>query len=190
MQFEGSGYSTEWELRLPLDEGPESRRPLADVLISFDMNARVASRPDPVPIFESGALSFAAGVWDPQGLRDLRDAGKSQASLTFDPGRLQLPASAAGTKVANIAFVVVGQTNGNYGLDVTAQKSGEHTSGPVKKGIAVSNGGELKNGPQELPLNKLIGAELTQPFAVRFDKKSWAEELASAHDLVCWIEYA
>src|SRR5207249_11478880 len=39
MQFEGSGFETDWELEFPVDANPKGFGSVADVIITFDSNA-------------------------------------------------------------------------------------------------------------------------------------------------------
>jgi hypothetical protein len=190
LQFEGSGYSTDWELELPVGPNPQGLRALADVLVSFDMNASWTAAPQPgPPPAKGGALVLAASVWDPKGLRAMRDATKAKALLTFDPSRLQLPRSAAKRTLTNLVVMFVGKTDSVYELDVKAQSTGENTTVSVTEGLAISNTGDLLGTAAPQPLNKLAGADLDQPFVLDLDKKAAANELAGMHDVVCWFEY-
>jgi receptor-binding and translocation channel-forming TcA subunit of Tc toxin len=189
LQFEGSGYSTAWELELPPGPNAQGLRTLADVLISFDMNASWSGDALPVPGPAAGAITLAASIVDPRGLKALRDPSKTKATLVVDPRRVQLPRSAVKRTITNMAVVLVGADGVVFGLDVKAQTSGETASVTVTDGLALSNAGVLLGGGAAQPLNALAGAALEQPFALDVDKKTHAKAFARAFDLVCWFEY-
>jgi len=190
LQFEGSGYSTSWELELPLGANLQGLRAVADVLISFDMNAGWSASAAAAPaIAAAGAAMVAASVFDPAGLKALRDPAKAKAKLLIDPRRLQLPLTAAKRTLTNIAVLIVGFDGGPVGLRINAQSTGEQASVTMQGGIATSNAGELLGAAAASPLNALAGADLEQPFVLEFDKKAEATDLARSLDVVCRLEY-
>ena len=191
LQFEGSGFSTEWELELPLRANPQGLRPLADVLISFDMNASWSGTPMAAGAeLQSGAIMLAASIWDTAGLAQLRDPAQATATLTVDPSRLQLPAATMPRKLSNIAVIFVGQTTRDYELTMTATSSGKNPTAAVTGGLALSNSGGLLGTAAPLPLNALVGTTLDEPFTLKVDKKTGAAELARLYDLVCYFEFS
>jgi hypothetical protein len=167
---------------------------LADVLITFDMNAgysqalAVKMAADlPLPL--SRSILMAASVLDARGLESLRSAPPAPVHITFDPRRLSLPAQEKGRKVAQIAVLCVGATASAYKASLTATKTGATVSFTMDNGIALSNDGPLLGSKPKLPLNALVGQDVAQPFVLEIDKAGVADELARLYDVVLYLEY-
>jgi receptor-binding and translocation channel-forming TcA subunit of Tc toxin len=194
LQFEGSGFTTEWRLDFLPSANPRGLRSLADVLFTMDMNAfyseslaaATAARP-PAP--GNRAVAFAASVWDPKGFKSLRGPGAS-AAMTFDPTRLALPAQEKARTLANLAVICVGSTSKNYTAKLKASKAGKQSSFTIEDGMALSNAEPLKGLAAALPLNSLVGVSLDQPFVLTIDKSAAvAAELSKLFDVVLYLEY-
>jgi len=115
LQFEGSGYETDWEVELPVVANPKGFRSVADVLITFDSNAyysdAVAANLAAQPAADaSRAIMVAASTSDPGGLDTLK-AVAGNARITFDLTKLALPQQEVKRRIANVA-VIVGQQAG------------------------------------------------------------------------------
>jgi hypothetical protein len=193
LQFEGSGYETDWELELPAEANPKGLRSLADVMITCDMNAmysqalatkQAAAPAGPV----SRSIALAASVWDPKGLASLADEDVP-ARVRFDLARLTLPAQEQNREIANLALLLVGKTEQAHAATAHAETSAVDVPFDLTDGVALSNAGALLGAQPALPLNALEGLPLVQPLAIDFDRAVGAEELAALHDVVLWVEY-
>jgi hypothetical protein len=189
LQFEGSGFGTDWELELPLAANPHGLRSVADILISFDMNASYTSAQPPQP--PSGgtrAIMLAASAWDPHGLASLRSSGGT-ARITFDPRRVALPLEEKTRKLSNLAIIGVGTTMKTYDATLEAKYANKKASFSVEHGLALSNGGPLLGTAAPSPLNKLIGIDVSEPLVLEFDRTGVADELKRLLDVVVYLEY-
>jgi hypothetical protein len=194
LQFEGSGFTTEWRLDFLLAANPRGLGSLADVLLTIDMNAfyseslaqgMMAMPAAPV----SRAVALGASVWDPKGLTTLRGPGAS-AQMTFDPRRLMLPAQEKARTVSNLAIICVGTTQKPYTATLKASTAAKQVAFTIEKGIALSNTGPLKGSAAGLPLNALAGLSLDQPFVLTIDRSAVvADELSKLYDVILYLEY-
>jgi hypothetical protein len=194
LQFEGSGFETDWELEFPPSANAKGLRTLADVLITFDMNASysaalatAAAAQQPGPAMRS--VMLAASVWDPKGFESLAASGSGPAKITFDPGRLALPKQETGRKLTNVAIACIGTTAHDYGAKLTATKAAKSASFTFHKGIALSNAGPLLGTGAPHPLNALAGVAVGQPFVLEVSRSGAAAEIAKLYDVVLYLEY-
>ncbi|HEY4367007.1 MAG TPA: hypothetical protein VGN07_07195, partial [Steroidobacteraceae bacterium] len=194
LQFEGSGYETDWELELPIAANPRGLRSLTDVLITCDMNAMysqtlatklAAVAPSPV----ARSIALAASVWDPKGLASLRTAGAT-AAIRFDLTKLALATQEQNRTIANLAVLLVGKTDQLYAATLAAPATGVSTAFDIAAGVALSNAGPLLGAAAALPLNDLVGEMAMQTLALEIDKAGVAEELAALDDVVLFVEYS
>lgn len=191
LQFEGSGFETDWELELPLDANPRGLRSLADVIVTFDMNASYAPAAIATPTSPgtvTRSLALAASVWDPRGLETLR-AATDPARMKFDLRRVALPAQETGRKLANLALLFVGRTSMTY--SATLRVGGQQARFQVEDGLALSNAGPLLGSATPRPLNALVGGNLDQEFVLEVSRSgsAVADELKRLLDVVIWLEY-
>ncbi|MCU1442557.1 MAG: hypothetical protein JWQ59_707 [Cryobacterium sp.] len=193
MQFEGSGFETDWELEFPAVANPKGLRSLTDVLITCDMNAMYSQRlamleaaaPSP-PVTRSVAL--AASVWDPKGLATLA-APTGTVSIRLDLRKLAFPAQETNRTIANLAVILVGTTNATYAAELRAVGSGTQVAFTVTGGVALSNAGVLLGAAPALPLNALVSLPVDQVLEIRIDRTGVEEELAALSDVVLYVEY-
>ena len=193
LQFEGSGFETDWELEFPVDANPRGFRSVADVLITFDSNAYysdavAAKQAAQAPADAERSIMIAASILDPKGLDTLK-AAAGVARITFDPTKLALPLQEVKRRVTNLALIFVGKTTKKYDATLTASKSAKTAAFTVADGIAMSNDGPLLGTAAKLPLNKLVGLTLNQPFVLEIDRAGVADELEQMFDVVLYLEY-
>jgi hypothetical protein len=193
LQFEGSGFETDWELEFPVDANPKGFRSVADVLITFDMNAyysdAVAAKEAAQALTTaSRSISIAASNVDPKGLDSLK-ATAGPARITFDPAKVALPAQETKRRVSNLSLICVGQTTKKYSATLTTSKPAKTVSFTIDGGIALSNDGPLLGTASPLPLNTLVGLDLNQPFVLEVNRTGVAEELKGLFDVVLSLEY-
>lgn len=195
MQFEGSGFSTDWGLDFLPAANPQGLRSLADILLTLDMNAfysdsmaqTIAATP-PAPA--DRAVAAAASIWDLAGLKTLKGT-TATAMMTFDITRLALPLQEKNRTISNLAVLCVGNTQQNYTAKLKAQKSGTTASFTINQGVALSNAGQLLGTAAPLPLNALVGASLDQSFVLEINRTtSTASELAKLFDVVLYLDYS
>lgn len=194
LQFEGSGFETDWELEFPVIANPKGFRSVADVIITFDSNAYysevVAAKQAALPPADTPrAIMLAASNTDPKGLDTLRAAAGS-ARITFDLTRLALALQETKRTLSNVAVIFVGKTENVYNATLTAAKSAKTAAFTLDAGIASSNDGPLLGANPPLPLNDLVGLDLEQAFVLEIDRAGVADELARLFDVVLYLEYA
>ena len=195
LQFEGSGIESDWELELPPAANAKGLRSLADVLITFDMNASysadlAAAAAAQPPGLVTRSVLLAATVWDPKGLKSLASTSSGPAKLTFDPSRVPLPSQeTGGRKLTNVAVICVGTTAHDYGAKLTAATASKSASFTIDNGIAMSNAGPLLGTGAPHPLNALTGVALGQPFVLEINRTGAAAEIAKLYDVALYLEY-
>jgi hypothetical protein len=194
LQFEGGGIETDWEIEFPVGANPKGLRSLADVMITFDMQAmysqalatQIAAAP---PAAVARALALAASVWDPAGLASLRDEAEP-ARIRFDLTRLALPAGETNRKITNLALLAVGKTTQSYAATIEAEGEGAQAAFSIDNGLALSNAGPLLGAAAALPLNAMTGRSVGQAFVVEVDRAGVQAELEALQDVVLWLEYS
>lgn len=193
LQFEGSGFETDWELEFPLAANPKGLRSLSDVMITCDMNAlysqtlamQQAALP-PAPVARSIAL--AASVWDPNGVATLH-AKVGPVQIRFDLTKLTLPVQEKNRTISNLALLVVGKTEQVYSATLLADGSGVQPAFNITDGLALSNDGPLLGAGVAMPLNDLVALPLVQAFVLEIDRAGVVDELAALNDVVLYMEY-
>jgi hypothetical protein len=193
LQFEGSGFETDWELEFPVRANPKGLRSVADVIITFDSNAyysqAIAAKQPAVPAADAPrAIMLAASNTDPKGLHTLK-AAAGNPRITFDCTKLALPLQEIKRTVTNVAVIFVGKTDERYDATLTASPAAKVAAFTADVGIASSNGGPLLGSNPPQPLNDLIGVDLGQAFVLEIDRVGVADELARLYDVVLYIEY-
>jgi hypothetical protein len=193
LQFEGSGFETDWELEFPVDANLRGFRSVADVLITFDSNAYysnavAAKQAAQAPADAARSIVMAASVLDPKGLDSLK-AAAGPARITIDPTKLALSAQEIKRRVSNVAVICVGKTTKTYNATLTAGKSAKTAAFTFTDGLALSNAGPLLGSAAALPLNDLVGLNLDQPFILEINRTGVADELSRLFDVVLYLEY-
>ena len=191
MQFEGSGYETDWGVVLPALANPKGLTSLVDVLVTFDMNASY-QQPAPaaagVPAVLAQAVAVAASVFDPAGLLTLRGT-TAQARIVFDMHKVPLRHQESNRRITNLAVMLIGTTTQIYTAKLSAGSSGPHADSTLAKGIAFSNGGVLLGTGAALPLNALIGQAVDQAFTLEIQRGGVGEEMKGLLDAVLYLDY-
>ena len=191
MQFEGSGYETDWGVVLPTLANPKGLTSLTDVLVTFDMNA---SYEQPVPAVPGApgllaqGMAIAASVFDPAGLLTLRGA-TPQARFVLDLQKVPLRRQETNRRITNLAVMLIGPTTKTYTARLSASAGGPHADFTIVDGIAFSNGGALLGTGAALPLNALIGEVVDQAFTLDIQRAGVAEEMKGLLDVVLYIDY-
>jgi hypothetical protein len=193
LQFEGSGFETDWELDFPVDANPKGLRSLADVLITFDMNASYSTA---VAVQEAAqaatssprSIALAASNNDPKGLSSLK-ASTGPVRIIFDPTKIALPLQETKRTVTNLFLICVGPTTKKYSARLIISKPARTVSFTIEDGIALSNDGPLLGTAAPLPLNALVGVDLNQPFTLEIERTGVAAELKGLFDVVLSLEY-
>jgi Tc toxin complex TcA C-terminal TcB-binding domain len=193
LQFEGSGFETDFELEFPIESNPRGLRSMADVLITFDTNAyysdAVAAKEAAQPLADTPrSIMLAASNLDPKGLDTLK-AAAGAARITFDPTKLALPLQETKREVANLAIICVGKTTKKYDATLTASKSAKTAAFEIEDGLAMSNAGALQGTAAALPLNALVGLNMNQPFVLEIDRSGVEAELKQLFDVVLYVDY-
>ena len=193
LQFEGSGFETDWELEFSAIANPRGFRSMVDVLITYDSNAYysdavAAKQAVALPADAPRAIMLAASITDPKGLDTLK-ATTGTARITFDLTKLALSAQEIKRRVSNLAVIFVGKTEETYDATLTAGKPAKTASFTVDAGIASSNDGPLLGAKPPLPLNALVGLNVNQSFVLEIDRTGVADELKRLFDVVLYVEY-
>jgi len=191
LQFEGSGFETDWEIQLPLAANPKGLATLTDVLITYDMSASYARPPTqpvagPVPISQS--VLVAASVWDSQGLASLKGTG-SAARIRFDMRKVPLRKQEKNRKIANLAISLIGSTEKTYSARLMASLSPTQAALQIEDGYTLSNAGPLLGSDPALPLNAFVDLPVDQVFTLEIDRAGVADELKALFDVVFYVEY-
>jgi hypothetical protein len=191
MQFEGSGYETDWGVVLPTLANPKGLINLTDVLVTFDMNASY-EEPGPAvagpPAVLAQAMAIAASVFDPAGLLTLRGA-TPQARIVLDVQKVPLRRQETNRRITNLAVMLIGTTTKTYTARLSAGPAGPHADFTIANGIAFSNGGPLLGSGVALPLNALIGQPVDQAFTLDIQRAGVAEEMKGLLDVVLYVDY-
>ncbi len=193
LQFEGSGFETDWEVELPVVANPKGFRSVADVLITFDSNAYysdavAAKQAALMPADAPRAIMVAASTADPNGLDSFK-AAAGAARITFDLTKLALPLQEVKRRVANLAVIFVGKTEKTYDATLSVNKPAKSAAFTVDAGVASSNDGPLLGANPPSPLNALVGINLNQSFALEVARAGVADELKRLYDVVLYVEY-
>lgn len=195
LQFEGSGFDTDWELECPLGANPRALGATGDIVVTFDLNARYSTRAAQLfalaqrtrPI--ARAVMFAASVWDPRGMASLRDPN-ARAVITFDLARFALPVGEANRRIQNLAVVCLGVTTGSFDANMEGPRATGVVTFKVDAGVAFSNAGPVRGSHAASPLNAFVGLAVEQTFVLRLDRNGpMREEISRFLDVVLWVEY-
>jgi hypothetical protein len=193
MPFEGSGFSTTWELEFPVAANATGLARLSDVLITFDIRSDYdggfapASPPPGTKI--SRAFFVSALSLDTAGLGTLRGSGAS-AKVRFRLADLSIAGASALPKITNVAVLLPGIESGTFNAKMRLG-GGSAVSFTLKDGIAMSNAAHLSDSvPANVqPLNAVTGKGAVQTIEVEIQKGSSAALLARARDVLLWLEY-
>ncbi|OCK73953.1 carbohydrate-binding module family 12 protein [Lepidopterella palustris CBS 459.81] len=133
MQFEGSGIETIWNVEFSDSGAPTGFASLADLLITFDMQARYSSilhANPPSPPY-SGKVEKAIWISSRKqqnaGLLSIRDSSSTEAILSW-----KLPSLRKGMKrtINNVGFTVVGEDDNSHAT-VSSLKATVEVGGPI-----------------------------------------------------------
>jgi len=191
MQFEGSGYETDWGVVLPTLANPKGLANLTDVLVTFDMNASYEP-PTPVaagaPVAVPQAMAIAASVFDRAGLLSLRGV-TPQVQIVLDMQKVPLRRQETNRRITNLAVMLIGTTKKAYTARLSAAAAGPHADFTITNGIAFSNGGPLLGTGAAVTLNALIGQPVDQAFTLDIQRAGVAEEMKDLLDVVLYVDY-
>ena len=189
MPFEGAAFNTTWTLELPPAANPAGLQRLADVRITFDLeagyDARTTSAAAPAPA-ASRSMFVSALAMDPQGLKTLLKP-TGPAKLTFPLNRLAVPADGV---VTNLAVVLPGVSGGVFNATLSLA-GGSTTSFVIEDGLALSNLGVLDDGDptHAQPLNAAVGGAADWTVTLAITPGGAHAKLKGARDVLLWIEY-
>jgi hypothetical protein len=139
MPFEGSGVDTLWKLEFPAAANPAGLATLADISLSFHLEARFSSQrraalSQAAPEILTRSALFSAKQLFPQSLKTFVEGG-DQDALTFAVGDDLLPAGEGSRKVTNVAVFFIGKD--------LPEITGELTSEDVPTGASFTTAGAL-----------------------------------------------
>ncbi|PRZ41697.1 hypothetical protein CLV47_10856 [Antricoccus suffuscus] len=189
MPFEGAAFTTTWTLELPPAANPAGLQRLADVRITFDLeagyDARTPAVTGPAPAV-SRSMVVSALALDPKGLATLH-AATGPIQVTFGLDRLAVPASGV---VTNLAVVLPGISGGTFSATL-APTGGPATPFVIEDGLALSNLGVLDDGDPShaQPLNAAAGGGADRAVSLTITRAGGAGGLAKARDVLLWVEY-
>ena len=109
---------------LPTLANPKGLTSLADVLVTFDMNAsyeQPASSAAGVPGVLPQAMAVAASVFDPAGLLTLRGT-TPQARIVLDLRKVPLRRQETNRRITNLAVMLIGNTTKVYTARLSASR--------------------------------------------------------------------
>lgn len=191
LQFEGSGFETNWEVNLPLAANPKGLTTLTDVLVTFDMNvsyARQSAPAAPGPVTVGQSVAVSARAFDPKGLASLRASGGA-ARVHFDLSKVALRAQEKNRKVANIAVMLLGSTRETFSAKLTSGPPTTQEAFQIVDGYELSNAGALLGTNPPRPLNAFVGLPVDQVFTLELDRSGVVQELKSLLDVVLYVDY-
>ncbi|MBZ9873172.1 hypothetical protein LB542_20195 [Mesorhizobium sp. BR1-1-9] len=182
LQFEGSGFTTEWEITL----APDSAVDLVDLLITFDGFGFYSDAAFVEPATGTGSstrcMLFAGSAVNPTGVAALRNGSANQLALDLSGfGATDGTARA----ISNIALLCIGG-EGPASVLLTATGTGETASAAFARGIALSNMAPLDGSSGAMPLNAFHGVPVDQPFTLDFG----AADLSDLTDVAVLLEYS
>jgi len=190
LPFEGTAFTTTWTLELPPGANAAGLGRVADVLITFDLQAAYdAGRTDAAPALApmSRSLFVSALSVDTAGLSSLRTPPPT-AKLRFALNKLPVPPNG---KVTNLAVLVPGVDGGRFNAKL--RLGAVTTAFQIEDGIGMSNLGVLSDGnpANALPLNAATGGSPAQAIELEINKGvgSDAGRFAAARDVLLWLEY-
>jgi hypothetical protein len=181
LQFEGSGFTTGWDVALAA--GPGAASGLTDMLLTFDGFAFFSddafAQPAP-PAPSNRAMLFAGSTINAEGVAALREGSSSQ--LTIDLSDFGEPAAGVRT-IANLALIWLGK-----GPATATLTSGDGTTATAtfEDGVAASNAAPFDGFAGAMPLNVFSGTSLDQTF--RLDVGS--PQLQEVDDIAFLVEYS
>jgi hypothetical protein len=193
MAFEGSGFSTAWELEFPAAANPEGVSRLTDVLITFDVRASYIGRA-PVPAVAgtvSRSLFASALSLDTAGLGMLRAAGAA-GKVQFRLADVAIPGARRTPKITNAALLLAGIDTGTLAAKVSLLSSGATAAFSIVNGLAMSNRAHFSDGiaGSAHPLNALANLPPAQTVEVEIQRVGAASALLeNIRDVVLWLEY-
>lgn len=192
MSFEGSGFSTAWELEFPAEANPEGVSRLADVLVTFDIRSSYTGRASKPAVAGKASRSLFASALslDTAGLGALR-AAVGGGKVQFRLDQVALPGARQSPKITNAALLLAGIETGTLKAKVTLA-SGATASFSIVKGLAMSNRLHFSDGiaGSTHPLNALANQSPAQTVEVEIQRVGAASPPPEdIRDVVLWLEY-
>ncbi len=190
MAFEGSGFSTLWELEFPTAANPTGLARVSDVLITFDVRAEYAGASQIAPPAGRVSRSVIASALalDPAGLASLRGTG-AQGTVRFPLAGMALPGIGGAPKITNVAVLVAGVDSGTLSASLRLTATATDYAFSIVDGLAMSNNAHLADGHAAHALNGAAGATPAQRIDVTIQKAGVSALLANVRDVALWVEY-
>ena len=195
MSFEGSGIETVWAIDLPATANPKGLVTLADLVITFHLDARfsasraaaLAARPKDV--VRRSAL-FSASHLFPEALKAFH-AGGPEAKLVFDIEAGLLPAAETARVVTNVAVCFIGKALPEVKAELASASLPAGATFTTSNGLAHSN---------RLPAPGVATAAALDPLATGVPHQKWTLtvcaadnpqfDLLAVQDVLLGLEYA
>lgn len=196
LPFEGSGMTTQWELRLSRFGQAQSLENLTDVLITFDMRARYSATLDAIqqtqaPTTLKKSLLISGQKQNPGAIAKFKSGG-GELSLTFHPALAAGNSTEKNRTITFLAVILSGVQQSPIAVTLTAATDGITSAINLENGVALSNADFLagSNGGIALPLNALTGINGDQPFVLRIDSASNpGVDFSKTYDVQLLVEY-
>lgn len=180
LQFEGSGFTTGWDVALP--EGAGAASDLTDMLITFDgfgFFSDDAFVEPSLPSPSNRAILFSGSAINAEGMAALKEG----ASTMLDLDLSALGQTASGTRtIANLALMWLGK--GPASAMVSAS-GGIAATVTFEDGIAASNAPPFDSSAGAMPLNVFSGAPLEQVLSLDLGNA----DLSGLEDIAVLVEY-
>lgn len=193
MPFEGSGFSTSWELDFPVAANADGLSRLTDVLITFDVRASYAGRASTPAVAAKVSRSLFASALqlDTAALSTLRGGGAS-GKVQFRLAEVAIPGAQLSPKITNAVLMLPGVDSGTLAATMRLLSSGTAASFSIVDGLAMSNRAHFSDGIAggAHPLNALANKTPAQTIEVEIQRAGPAGALLQGlRDVVLWLEY-
>jgi Tc toxin complex TcA C-terminal TcB-binding domain len=191
--FEGSGIESHWDLAFPWAANPNGLADVADIQITFDLQAQYSpelakTTVTGMPLSSRRYIFLSGRVFDSEALEAFKQSGN--ASFKIDMSRAKLPVVEKNRKVANALVFLAAAKEINAQAVIKTFSSGAPASVTLSRNMAVSNLAPFITATPTpaSPLNALAGRPADQVFTVDVQFNGQAD-LTQVKDVVLGIEY-
>jgi len=197
LNFEGSGVESLWSLEFSSAANPYGLDHLADVLITFDMQAHYSpelykKHIETTPKSARRFLLFAASKFLADGLAQLQSE-TSPVTMEFDVPSLGLPQKEANRKVKNILIILSNDEPLTLSAIFGSSTPAQDIAIDIEENVAASNAPPLTDAQSAAPpspLNALVDLDADQTFTVTIDKvANPGVDFSKITDVILGLEY-
>jgi hypothetical protein len=175
LPFEGSGFETIWELKLPKQGNATGLEAMTDVFLTFDMRASYSAALEQaqlasLPNSSARSLLMSANAGNPGVLAKFRKDGGA-AHVQFDLAAAAFNPNETSHTLTNLVLIAVG-LDAPFDAEFRSASPAQVQAIGFDEGLAASNDGVLAggNGGTPLPLNTFAGMDADQIFTLKLDE--------------------